>query len=175
MRLHDGLTRAAVPHGIAGRRSPRRRTCTTSRANAAGCQPHRACSDRAPRTAETNTSGERRTACDRRVRADQADSDAPLTALCPVPMPRCSNFSFSGSGTEPRSPNERGRRSSSVDPCRRAAVAVAAHTFGSRCLSARGGGYVVVEPCRVGGAGEGLTSHRLVAGATRPSIRSPRK
>ena len=26
-------------------------------------------------------------ACDRRVEADQADSGAPLTALCPVPMP----------------------------------------------------------------------------------------
>ena len=32
------------------------------------------------------TSGERRAACDRRDQAGQADSDAPLTALCPVPM-----------------------------------------------------------------------------------------
>ena len=45
-------------------------------------------SDHAHRTAETpQTSGERRVACDRREQADQADSDAPLTALCPVPMP----------------------------------------------------------------------------------------
>jgi hypothetical protein len=35
------------------------------------------------RTTEAQqTSGERRTACDRRVQVDQADSDAPLTALC---------------------------------------------------------------------------------------------
>jgi len=37
-------------------------------------------------------SGDRRAACDRRVEADPADSDAPLTALCPVPRPRVVNF-----------------------------------------------------------------------------------
>ena len=31
-------------------------------------------------------------ACDRRVQADQAGSDAPLTALCPVPLPRLFDF-----------------------------------------------------------------------------------
>ncbi len=40
------------------------------------------------------TSGDRRAACDRRVQAHHADSDAPLTAQCPVPMPRVVNFSF---------------------------------------------------------------------------------
>jgi hypothetical protein len=39
-------------------------------------------------------------ACDRREQADEADSDAPLTARCPVPMPRWVNFWCSRSGTE---------------------------------------------------------------------------
>jgi len=38
-------------------------------------------------TGSQATSGDRRVACDRRVEADQADSDAPLTALRPVPLP----------------------------------------------------------------------------------------
>ena len=56
------------------------------------------------RTTKTpQTSGERRVACDRRVKADPADSDAPLTALCPAPMPLSSDF-FGGDF------RERGRR-----------------------------------------------------------------
>ena len=33
-------------------------------------------------------------ACDRRVEDDQVDSDAPLTARCPVPMPPLGEFCF---------------------------------------------------------------------------------
>ena len=82
-------TRADGPVGfgqIGRRRRARQATATTAgpRRSRDGPNPRHSCRS----SHRTRTSGDRRVACDRCAEADQADPDAPLTALCQRHCPR---------------------------------------------------------------------------------------
>jgi len=82
-------TRADGPVGfgqIGRRRRARQATATTAgpRRSRDGPNPRHSCRS----SHRILTSGDRRVACDRRAEADQADPDAPLTALCQRHCPR---------------------------------------------------------------------------------------
>lgn len=105
------------------------------------------------------TSGDRRVACDRRVQAGQADSDAPLTARCPVRLPLCliCFFGISDEGQDPRGDTSRRRKTTAVTSAafrreRRGSLGDPNFRSGSRTRNSRPGG--------IG------TGHRAVSGAS---------